>query len=232
MNDDGGMARLPELREFARRHGLGIGSIENLIEHRRRREKLVEWIETVDMPTCRGGFKLHLYRSRVDGGEHIALVAGEPGGARPALVRVHSQCLTGDVFGSQRCDCGGQLQQAQERIAQEGEGLLLYMMQEGRGIGLSDKIRAYRLQEKGYDTVEANRKLGYRPDLREYGIGAQILRDLGIRKIRLLTNNPRKVVGLEGYGLEIVEQIPIATPSNPHNERYLETKKSRMGHSL
>ena len=232
MSDDGAMARLPELREFAGTHGLRISSIEKLIKYRRQRERLVEPIETVDMPTSRGGFRLHLYRSLVDGREHMALVAGNPEGHKPILVRVHSQCLTGDVFGSRRCDCGGQLHQAQERIAAEGEGVLLYMMQEGRGIGLVDKIRAYKLQEEGYDTVEANHKLGYKSDLREYGIGAQILRDLGIRKIRLLTNNPKKVVGLDGYGLEIVEQIPITTPANPHNEKYLRTKKSRMGHHL
>ncbi len=232
MNDDGSMARLPELQTFAAKHGLKLCSIEKLIEHRRQRERLVEKIETVNMPTDYGAFQLHLYRSSVDGANHIALTRGNLADGEAALVRVHSECLTGDIFGSQRCDCGEQLHQAMKRITDFGKGVLLYMRQEGRGIGLAAKIRAYKLQEQGYDTIEANLRLGYDSDLREYGIGAQILVDLGIRKIRLLTNNPKKVIGLDGYGLEIVEQLPITTQTNPHNEKYLETKKLKMGHLI
>lgn len=232
MNDDGSMARLPELRAFAIRHQLKLCSIENLIKHRRQRERLVQKIETVRLPTDCGAFQLHLYRSSVDGVHHLALARGKLADGQAALVRVHSECLTGDVFGSQRCDCGGQLRQAMKRIADAGKGVLLYLRQEGRGIGLAAKIRAYKLQEQGYDTVDANLKLGYKSDLREYGIGAQILADLGLRKICLLTNNPKKVIGLDGYGLEIIEQIPIAPQINPHNEKYLQTKKSKMGHHI
>jgi 3,4-dihydroxy 2-butanone 4-phosphate synthase/GTP cyclohydrolase II len=225
MNDDGTMARLPQLLRFARHHRLKICTVADLIQYRRTREKLVERIETVKMPTDYGDFDLHLYRSKVDGQHHLALVCGSVAGAKNVLVRVHSECLTGDVFGSRRCDCGPQLHQAMRQIAASGAGVLVYMRQEGRGIGLAPKIRAYKLQEQGYDTVEANRKLGFDMDLREYGLGAQILSDLGLKTIRLLTNNPRKVVGLEGYGLKIVEQVPIRTKPNPHNARYLETKR-------
>lgn len=232
MSDDGSMARLSELIEFSKRHELKICSIEALIEYRRKRERLVERAEVVDMPTEYGKFQLYLYRSRVDGQHHVALVMGKVDKTQSALVRVHSECLTGDVFGSQRCDCGPQLHQALQQIAEAGAGVLLYMRQEGRGIGLASKIKAYKLQEGGFDTVEANLKLGYPMDLREYGLGAQILNDLGLKKIRLLTNNPKKVVGLEGYGLEIVEQVPIRVNPNPHNKMYLETKRLKMGHLL
>lgn len=232
MDDDGSMMRLPRLRRFARRHRLKVCSIEDLIHFRRRREKLVERIESVRMPTIFGDFDLVLYRAQTDGKLHVALVYGEVAGQPGVLVRVHSECLTGDVFGSLRCDCGPQLQQALRQIAEAGRGVLVYMRQEGRGIGLAPKIQAYKLQEKGLDTVEANLKLGYGMDLREYGIGAQILADLGLRTIRLLTNNPRKVVGLEGYGLEIVDQVPIRIRPNPHNRRYLKTKREKLGHLL
>ncbi len=232
MNDDGTMARLPQLRKFAKKHKLKIATIADLIEYRRTREKLVECIETIKMPTDYGDFDLHLYRSRVDGQHHMALVRGEVVGKSNVLVRVHSECLTGDVFGSRRCDCGPQLHQALKQIADAGRGVLVYMRQEGRGIGLPAKIKAYKLQEGGLDTVQANEKLGFPMDLREYGLGAQILSDLGLKKIRLLTNNPRKLVGLAGYGLEIVEQVPIRVKANPHNARYLETKRKKMGHLL
>jgi 3,4-dihydroxy 2-butanone 4-phosphate synthase/GTP cyclohydrolase II len=232
MSSDGSMARLPELRRFAARHRLKICTIEALIKYRRTREKLVEREEVVRMPTDFGDFDLYLYRSRVDGQHHLALVKGDVSGKKGVLVRVHSECLTGDVFGSRRCDCGSQLHQAMRQVSNEGEGVILYMRQEGRGIGLAPKIRAYKLQEKGYDTVQANLKLGYGMDLREYGLGAQILVDLGLKTIRLLTNNPKKVVGLEGYGLEIVEQVPIRVKPNPHNARYLKTKKTKLGHLI
>ncbi len=232
MNDDGSMARLPELRKFARKHRLKIGTIADLIEYRRTREKLVERVETVKLPTDYGDFDLVLYHSRPDGQHHLALVHGDVAGHDKVLVRVHSECLTGDVFGSRRCDCGSQLHQAMRQIAGAGRGVIVYMRQEGRGIGLPAKIKAYKLQEQGYDTVEANQKLGYDMDLREYGLGAQILVDLGLKTIRLLTNNPKKVVGLEGYGLKIVEQVPIRVKPNPHNERYLKTKRTKMGHLL
>jgi 3,4-dihydroxy 2-butanone 4-phosphate synthase/GTP cyclohydrolase II len=232
MNDDGTMARLPALIKFARKHKLKLCTIADLIEFRRTREKLVERIETIQMPTDYGDFELHLYRSKVDGEHHIALVRGDVEGKEKVLVRVHSECLTGDVFGSRRCDCGPQLHHAMKQVAEAGRGVILYMRQEGRGIGLAPKIKAYKLQEQGLDTVEANLKLGYGMDLREYGLGAQMLCDLGLKTIRLLTNNPRKVVGLEGYGLKIVEQLPIRVQPNPHNERYLKTKREKLGHLL
>jgi 3,4-dihydroxy 2-butanone 4-phosphate synthase/GTP cyclohydrolase II len=226
------MARLPELRNLARRHRLKICSIADLIQFRRTREKLVEQVEVVKMPTDYGDFDLHLYRSKIDGQHHLALVRGDISGKKDVLVRVHSECLTGDVFGSRRCDCGPQLHQAMRQVADAGRGVILYMRQEGRGIGLAPKIQAYKLQEQGLDTVEANLKLGYGMDLREYGLGAQILVDLGLKTIRLLTNNPKKVVGLKGYGLKITEQVPIRVKSNPHNERYLKTKREKLGHLL
>jgi 3,4-dihydroxy 2-butanone 4-phosphate synthase / GTP cyclohydrolase II len=232
MNDDGTMARLPALQKFAGKHRLKICTIAALIEYRRTREKLVEQIEVVKLPTDFGDFDLHLYRTKIDGQHHLALVRGQISGAKNVLVRVHSECLTGDVFGSRRCDCGPQLHQAMKQVAEAGCGVILYMRQEGRGIGLAPKIKAYKLQEQGLDTVEANEKLGYGMDLREYGLGAQILVDLGLKTIRLLTNNPKKVVGLEGYGLKITEQVPIKIKSNPHNERYLKTKREKLGHLL
>ena len=229
---DGSMARLPDLVKFKREHGLKMCSIQDLIAHRRKSEILVEREQTVKMPTDYGDFDLHLYRSLVDDAHHLALVMGTISGTKPTLVRVHSECLTGDVLGSRRCDCGSQLHQAMKRIGESGAGVLVYMRQEGRGIGLGAKIHAYKLQEEGLDTVEANERLGFPMDLRDYGLGAQILADLGVRRIRLLTNNPRKVVGLEGYDLEIVEQVPIRSEPNPHNEKYLATKKKKMGHRL
>jgi 3,4-dihydroxy 2-butanone 4-phosphate synthase/GTP cyclohydrolase II len=232
MSDDGSMARLPELMRFARKHRLKLCTIADLISFRRTREKLVERIEVVNLPTEHGQFDLYLYRSKTDGQHHLALVHGEVAGKRNILVRVHSECLTGDVFGSCRCDCGPQLRQAMRQVAEAGRGVVVYMRQEGRGIGLASKIKAYKLQEQGYDTVQANQKLGFDMDLREYGLGAQILADLGLKTIRLLTNNPRKVVGLEGYGLKITEQVPIRVKPNPHNQRYLRTKRKKMGHLL
>lgn len=232
MNDNGTMARLPELLKFARKHRLKICTIADLIEYRRTREKLVERVEVVKMPTEFGDFDLHLYRSKTDGQSHLALVRGEVARKKNVLVRVHSECLTGDVFGSRRCDCGPQLHQAMRQVAADGCGVIVYMRQEGRGIGLAPKIKAYKLQEQGLDTVQANKKLGYGMDLREYGLGAQILTDLGLKTIRLLTNNPKKIVGLEGYGLKITEQVPIRVKANPHNARYLKTKKQKLGHLL
>jgi 3,4-dihydroxy 2-butanone 4-phosphate synthase / GTP cyclohydrolase II len=232
MKDDGTMARLPALRKFAQKHRLKLCTIADLIQYRRTREKLVERIEVVKLPTDYGDFDLYLYRSKLDGENHLALVRGDVAGRKGVLVRVHSECLTGDVFGSRRCDCGPQLHQAMRQVAETGCGVIVYMRQEGRGIGLAPKIKAYKLQEQGYDTVEANQKLGYGMDLREYGLGAQILVDLGLKTIRLLTNNPKKLVGLVGYGLEIVEQVPIKSKPNPHNERYLKTKREKMGHLL
>jgi 3,4-dihydroxy 2-butanone 4-phosphate synthase/GTP cyclohydrolase II len=232
VNEDGSMARLPDLIQFKQKHGLKICSIENLIAYRRAREVLIERQEIVALPTDYGDFQLHLYRSVIDDVHHLALVKGVISSDQPTLVRVHSECLTGDVFGSRRCDCGDQLHAALQQIDEAGTGVVVYMRQEGRGIGLAAKLRAYKLQEQGLDTVEANEKLGYPMDLREYGIGAQILFDLGVRHIRLLTNNPKKVVGLEGYGLNIVEQLPIRALANPHNARYLQTKRAKMGHLL
>ncbi|MGL4401103.1 MAG: bifunctional 3,4-dihydroxy-2-butanone-4-phosphate synthase/GTP cyclohydrolase II [Luteolibacter sp.] len=231
MNDDGTMARVGQLGDYQKRHHLKACTIAQLIEYRRRSEKLVQREETILMPTDFGQFDCHLYRISTDASHHLALTKGIIDPEKPTLVRVHSECLTGDVFHSRRCDCGGQLAAALERISIEG-GVLLYLRQEGRGIGLPAKIHAYKLQEAGYDTIEANEKLGFGSDLRDYGMGAQILYDLGVRKINLLTNNPKKVIGLEGYGLEIVQQLPISLPSNPDNERYLETKRTRMGHTL
>jgi len=232
LKQDGSMARLPDLVKFARKHRLKICTIADLIHFRRTREKLVERMEVVKMPTDYGNFDLYLYRSKLNGEHHLALVYGAVAGKKNVLVRVHSECLTGDVFGSRRCDCGPQLHQAMRQVAEAGSGVIVYMRQEGRGIGLAPKIKAYKLQEEGYDTVEANEKLGYEMDLREYGLGAQILADLGLKTIRLLTNNPRKVVGLEGYGLEIVEQVPIRVKPNPHNKHYLKTKREKLGHLL
>lgn len=231
MNDDGTMARLPQLLEFSQRHKLKICSIESLIEYRRRSEKLVVKVASTQLPTEFGTYRLSLYKDLTNGKVHVALTMGEVG-LEPVLVRVHSECLTGDVFGSLRCDCGKQLIKAMQIIEREKRGVVLYMNQEGRGIGLVDKIRAYDLQDKGMDTVEANQALGHAPDLRDYGIGAQILVDLGIRHIRLLTNNPRKIVGLEGHGLSVVERVPVEVEPNPVNYRYLKTKKEKMGHDL
>src|SRR4030088_2884574 len=232
LHDDGTMARLPELMEFRNKHGLRICTIQSLIAYRRLREKLVELEQVVKLPTEYGDFDLHLYRAKIDGMHHLALVKGKIDKNGTPLVRVHSECLTGDVFGSRRCDCGNQLHAALRQISEEDNGVLVYMRQEGRGIGLAAKIHAYKLQEEGLDTVEAKAKLGLANDLRDYGLGAQILFDLGVRKFRFLTNNPKKVVGLEGYGIQMVEQVPIRTEANPHNEKYLETKKEKMGHLL
>jgi 3,4-dihydroxy 2-butanone 4-phosphate synthase / GTP cyclohydrolase II len=239
MNDDGTMARLPQLEIFAKKHNLRIVSIEDLIKYRLKHDKtyigaekepLVERIGEAELPSRYGNFKIIAYKSHADGMEHVALVKGEVQGKENVLVRVHSECLTGDILGSLRCDCGGQLAEALRRIEEEECGVLLYMRQEGRGIGLGEKIKAYALQDKGMDTVEANHALGYEDDLRDYGAGAQILRDLGLASIRLMTNNPRKIIGLGGYGLRAVRREPICLPSNKHNEKYLETKKKKMGH--
>ncbi|XHR27081.1 MAG: bifunctional 3,4-dihydroxy-2-butanone-4-phosphate synthase/GTP cyclohydrolase II [Chthoniobacteraceae bacterium] len=232
INDDGTMARQDDLQKFAQKHGLKIATVEDLISYRRRNERLIEKEQVINLPTEYGDFQLHMYRSLVDDAHHLALVKGEIDPTADTLVRIHSECLTGDVFGSKRCDCGPQLQTAMKQIEAEGAGVIIYMRQEGRGIGLPAKIHAYKLQEQGFDTIEANEKLGFPGELREYGLGAQILADLGVHKMRLLTNNPKKVIGLEAYGLKIVKIVPIRIPANPHNARYLETKRLRMGHLL
>jgi len=232
MNEDGSMARLPQLEVMAGRHEIKIVSVADLIAHRRRHEKLVQRVAEARLPTRYGEFTAIAYSSDIDADEHLALVMGDITTEAPALVRVHSECVTGEVFGSLRCDCGEQIALAMQSIAEEGRGVLLYMRQEGRGVGFHNKIRAYALQDNGLDTVEANLSLGFAPDLRDYGIGAQILADLGLHEIRLLTNNPKKVVGLEGYGLKVVETVPIVTSPNPYNRRYLETKRKKLGHLL
>jgi 3,4-dihydroxy 2-butanone 4-phosphate synthase/GTP cyclohydrolase II len=232
LDPEGIPARLPRLQQFSKEHGIKVSSIAKLIEYRRLREKLVTREQVIHMPTDYGDFQLYLYRSLIDEQHHLALVKGEIDPNQPVLVRVHSECLTGDVFGSRRCDCGPQLQTAMQQVEAAGTGVILYMRQEGRGIGLPAKIHAYKLQEEGYDTVEANIKLGFPMDLRDYGVGAQILHDLGVRKIRLMTNNPKKIIGLSGHLLEVVEQVPIEQPANEHNQHYLSTKKSKMGHLL
>jgi 3,4-dihydroxy 2-butanone 4-phosphate synthase/GTP cyclohydrolase II len=232
MNEDGTMARVPELTRFARKHRLLMITIEDLIKHRMRTERLVKRAATADLPTEHGAFRIYAYENQIDSETHVALVRGEIGDGQDVLVRVHSKCLTGDVFHSARCDCGPQLETALARIAQEGRGVLLYLNQEGRGIGLGNKIRAYELQDHGLDTVEANERLGFKADQRDYGIGAQILSDLGVRTMRLLTNNPRKFVGLQGYGLSIVEAVPLEIPASDLTRRYLKTKKDKLGHRL
>ena len=232
MNEDGTMSRMPQLETFAERHNLRVLSIAQIIAHRRRHERLIERVAEARLPTRYGEFKAVAYRSTVDPGEHIALSIGEWNPEDPVLVRIHSECLTGDVFGSLRCDCGEQIELALTILGKEGKGVFLYMRQEGRGIGLHNKIKAYSLQDSGLDTVEANRSLGFEPDLRHYGIGAQILQDLGVKRLRLLTNNPRKVVGISGFDLEIVERVPVEATVNDENRNYLRTKRARMGHIL
>ena len=233
MKDDGTMARLPDLIEFAKKHNLKIITIADLVQYRLKREKLISREAEAFLPTKYGVFKIYGYKSLVDGNEHVALVMGDINPEEPTLVRVHSECLTGDIFGSLRCDCQNQLHQALKKISEEGKGVLVYMRgHEGRGIGIINKLKAYKLQDEGYDTVEANHKLGFQSDLRDFGTGAQILLDLGVRKMRLMTNNPRKIVALEGFGLEVVERVPIFTGTNPHNKRYLLAKKNKLGHLI
>ncbi len=232
LNDDGTMARLPELTVMAEKFGFKIISVTDLIAYRSRHEKLVHRVAEAKLPTKYGEFTAIAYKSDVDPAEHIALVMGDVAGGQPVLVRVHSECATGDIFGSLRCDCGEQLAIALQLIAKEGRGVLIYMRQEGRGIGFHNKIKAYALQDQGMDTVEANVSLGFAPDLRDYGVGAQIMTDLGIREIRLMTNNPKKVISLAGHGLKVVQTVPIVVKPNPHNRRYLETKQNKMGHML
>ncbi|MBI3264727.1 MAG: bifunctional 3,4-dihydroxy-2-butanone-4-phosphate synthase/GTP cyclohydrolase II [Acidobacteria bacterium] len=231
-NNDGTMSRVPELTRFSRRHGLLMITIADLIKYRMQTEGLVKKVAAADLPTEFGIFRIVAYQSVIDGETHVALVRGDIGDGRAILVRVHSRCLTGDVFHSARCDCGEQLKSAMRRVAMEERGVLLYLNQEGRGIGLANKIRAYELQDQGFDTVEANERLGFKPDQRDYGIGAQILRDLGVRSMRLLTNNPRKFVGLEGYGLSVSESVPLEIPASEFTKRYLKTKKDKLGHKL
>ncbi|MHA2620418.1 MAG: bifunctional 3,4-dihydroxy-2-butanone-4-phosphate synthase/GTP cyclohydrolase II [bacterium JZ-2024 1] len=230
MKEDGTMARLPDLEKFAEKHGLKIVSIASLIEYRLARERSIERYAESELPTIYGQFRIRVYREVYTGAYHIALVQGEIAPDEPVVVRVQSECLTGDVFGSLRCDCGPQMHEALRLIQQEGRGVFVYMRQEGRGIGLHNKVRAYALQDEGLDTVEANQALGFPPDLRKYGIGAQILRDCGVRRMRLMTNNPKKIVGLEGFGLELVERVPLEIPPLPENARYLKAKKERLGH--
>ena len=232
MNDDGSMARMPDLETFAERHSLKILSIAQIIAHRRRSERLIERVAEARLPTKYGNFTAIAYKSTVDSGEHIALTIGDWEEEQPVLVRIHSECLTGDVFGSLRCDCGDQIEMALNILGREGKGVFLYMRQEGRGIGLHNKIKAYSLQDNGLDTVDANKTLGFEPDVRHYEVGAQILQDLGVRKLRILTNNPRKVVGLSGFDLEIVERVPVEAPVTDENRDYLRTKRARMGHML
>lgn len=232
MDEDGSMARLPRLVQLAAEHDLKILTVRDLIAYRMRSERLVELVASPFLPTRFGDFRAYAFRSTVTDEEHVALVMGDISPEEPVLVRVHSQCLTGDVFGSARCDCGAQLETALARIAAEGKGVLLYLLQEGRGIGLFNKLKAYQLQDQGLDTVEANHRLGFGADQRDYGVGAQILRELGVRKMRLMTNNPAKYVALSGYGLEIVERVPLEVPPNPHSQRYLKAKKEKLGHIL